>query len=100
MQEETPKPHYLFVCTGSRCHELAETNEEGASVLQKQVKAEIKAKGYHDNIRVSKSGCLGMCETAPNIMYQPENRMCSHVQLCDKDEIVKTLEQYRSNDFS
>ena len=95
MEEVTPKKNYVFVCTGSRCHELADVNEEGASILQKQVKADIKCKGWNDTIRISKSGCLGSCETAPNIMFQPENKLCSNVSLKDKDEIVEYLSQFK-----
>lgn len=91
MREEKPKDHYLFVCTGSRCSELSLQDDEGASLLQKKIKAEIKAKGYDNTIRVSKSGCLGACEVAPNVMFQPENRLCSGVELGDAEQLIIEL---------
>lgn len=90
MKEETPKDHYLFVCMGSRCRELTKCDEEGTSILQKNLKSFVKDNGWKDQIRVGKSGCLGSCETAPNIMLQPENRLCSGVGL-DDEQYLKDL---------
>ena len=95
MQDQKAKDQYLFICTGSKCHELAKRDSDGVSVLQKKIKATIKERGWNDTIRISKSGCLGSCETAPNVLFQPENRLCSHVSLDDAEEILKELENTR-----
>jgi NADH:ubiquinone oxidoreductase subunit E len=91
MKEEKSREHYLFVCTGSRCRELTEIDHEGASVLQKNLKSYVKEQGWKDKIRIGKSGCLGSCETAPNVMFQPENRLCSDVSLKDEQELRSIL---------
>lgn len=91
MKDETAREHYLFVCMGTRCRETSQLDDEGASVLQQNLKAYVKACGWKESIRVGKSGCLGSCDSAPNIMFQPENRLCSNVHLNDENDIKEIL---------
>lgn len=73
---------HVLVCGGTGCH--SSQGDEIRQLLEKKAE-EIGL----DNIKVSLTGCFGLCETGPNIVIYPEGIFYSHVKLEDVDEIVE-----------
>jgi (2Fe-2S) ferredoxin len=44
-----------------------------------------------DKIRVSKSGCLDVCEEGANVLITPDNLWLHHVELSDVTGILEKL---------
>ena len=97
-QHGIPYKCHLFVCTNTRDGMQKSCGDEGTADLKKSIKAEIKARGWKGTVRVSVSGCLGLCEIGPNIMLYPQKMLFSGVTLDDLPEIFQTVEEILSAD--
>src|SRR5271154_6855204 len=93
---ETSKPQfekYVFVCTNERPE--GERVSCGGSfcgkALAAQLKEEVKKAGMADKIRVSKSGCLDVCEEGANVLITPDNLWLHHAELSDIPSILEKL---------
>ena len=42
-------------------------------------------------VRVSQSGCLGLCENGPNVMIYPQGLLFTGVTMDDVDRIVEEV---------
>ncbi len=93
---ESTKPafeKYVFVCTNERAE--GERVSCGKSFCGKELHAKlkeaVKQAGLANKIRVSKSGCLDMCEEGANILIYPENLWLNHVELNDISAVLEKL---------
>jgi (2Fe-2S) ferredoxin len=57
------------------------------------LKEAVDGKGWKGKVRVSTSGCMGVCATGPNVMIYPQKIWFSAVSADDVDEIVSAIEQ-------
>ena len=72
-----------------------ENSDKGAKkALKAAIKAEIKTRGWKGTVRVSASGCLGVCEAGPNIMLYPQQIWFSGVSSENLPEIIQTVEGF------
>lgn len=78
---------YLFVCENAR-EDGRCCMPQGAQIREKLKKA-VKDKGLAGQVRVSRSGCLDMCEEGPNVLLMPDNKWFSGVGLDDLEPILK-----------
>jgi (2Fe-2S) ferredoxin len=92
-QHVSPYKCHLFVCTNSRDGERKSCGDEGAPDLKATLKAEVNAQGWKGIVRVSTAGCLGVCETGPNIMLYPQKVWFSNVTRNDLPEIIRVVEE-------
>ncbi len=92
-QHITPYKCHLFVCTNSRGGERKSCGDERAADLKATIKAEIKKRGWKGIVRVSETGCLGVCNTGPNIMIYPQKIWFSAVSADDLPEIFQIVEE-------
>jgi (2Fe-2S) ferredoxin len=90
-QQISPYPCHLFVCTKSRNGEKKSCGDHGASDLKAAIKKEIKERGWKGIVRVSDSGCLGVCTSGPNIMIYPQKIWLSAVSPDDLPEIIRIV---------
>ncbi|NLX62334.1 MAG: NADH-quinone oxidoreductase subunit NuoF [Tissierellia bacterium] len=65
-------------CHSSNSHKIIELLEE-----------KVKENGLDEHIKISLTGCFGLCAAGPNIVIYPEGIFYSHVKLEDVDEIVE-----------
>ena len=79
----------VLVCTNQRTDGTKCCAAGGSDELREQLKAKVKEAKLP--VRVSKSGCLGMCETGPTVVIMPDNLWFGAVAVQDIDEIVKLL---------
>lgn len=88
---EISKPRfekYLLVCenereAGSCC------GKKDSGVFREALKKNITELGLSDRIRVSRTGCLDVCDEGPNILLMPDNIWFKRVELQDLPEIIR-----------
>jgi (2Fe-2S) ferredoxin len=89
----SPYKCHLFVCTNTRDGEQKSCGDACAADLKAAIKAEIRLRGWKGRVRVSTSGCLGVCESGPNIMLYPQKIWFSEVSRDDLPEIIQVVEE-------
>lgn len=81
LKQPVPYKRIIFVCTNKKedpskpC--CASRKSEDIVSKLKQV---VREKNLKDQIRVSRTGCMGKCENGPNIMVYPEGIWYSNVK--------------------
>ena len=91
--KKTPYKCHLFVCTRSRNGEEKSCADGHSSEVKSMIKAAIHDRGWKGVVRVSESGCLGVCSLGPNIMIYPQSIWLSQVRPADVPEILNIVEQ-------
>lgn len=93
---KTDKPafeKYVFVCTNERT--VGERVSCGASFCGKElfvgIKESVKKAGMSGKIRISKTGCLDVCEEGPNVLIYPDSLWLNHVEMADIPAILEKL---------
>lgn len=97
-EQKSPFKCHLFVCTNIRDSGRAACGDHGTADLKATIKAEISNRGWKGTVRVSESGCLGVCEEGPNIMVYPQQLWFSAVSAEDLSTILKTVEDILENE--
>lgn len=93
MKSKTPYLDHVFVCNGERCRELSPQDNAGQSEYKNELKAQVGSLGLKKKVRVSQCGCLGVCETAPNIMCYPRSELYSEVKASDLPNILHDIQR-------
>ena len=57
----------ILCCGGTGCH------ASNSNVLMDNLRAEIKAAGLEDDVRVIQTGCFGFCAQGPIVKVMPDN---------------------------
>jgi len=73
---------HILVCGGTGCH------SSGSDKLYDLFEDELKAAGLHDEVKVIKTGCFGLCALGPVVVVYPEGAFYSQVKSEDVKEIV------------
>ncbi len=87
-QKESPFVCHVFVCTNDRLGKKKSCADGDSPAVRKSLKKEIGDRGWKGKVRVSQSGCLGLCAKGPNVMIHPQNIWFSQVSKSDVDLIV------------
>ncbi len=89
----TPFMCHIFVCTKSRNGEKKSCGDEGTPTIKALIKTEIKNRGWKGCVRVSDSGCLGLCAEGPNLVIYPQKIWLASVSPNDLPEIIRIVEE-------
>ena len=92
---EVQKPPYVYhilVCTNDRQGKGKSCADGDASGIRSRLKSEIKDRGWKGRVRVSQTGCMGLCGKGPNVILYPQNQWFSGVTEADVPDIVGTLD--------
>jgi len=92
-QNESPYICHLFVCTKTRGGERKSCADSDSPAFKAAIKQEIADRGWKGRVRVSDSGCLGLCEKGSNIIIYPQKIWFSAVNENDLPEIFQALEE-------
>lgn len=92
-KNHSPYKAHLFICIKSRRADRKSCGDSCGPDLKKTLKEEVTKRGWKPQIRISDSGCLGLCEAGPNIMIYPQKIWFSEVTPADVPEILQTLEE-------
>ena len=73
---------HVMVCGGTGC------TSSGSQKIIDAFNAEIAAVGLHEEVKVIKTGCFGLCALGPIVVVYPEGSFYSMVKPEDVKEIV------------
>jgi len=93
MQKETgPFECHVFVCTNDR-HGSGKScaDSGGNAALKDYLKEQTKKRGWKGRVRVSSSGCMGLCEKGPNVMIYPQKVLFTNASPADGDLIIEEI---------
>ena len=74
---------HILVCTGTGC------SATGSAGLIDEFNKQLQAAGLDKEVRVVKTGCLGLCNVGPNVVVYPEGVYYCHVSPENVKEIVE-----------
>ncbi len=91
-----PFRYHVYLCTQEKPDPNAPscTNRGSKEVLE-ALRAELNQAGLGDEVHVTASGSLGLCDRGPNMVVYPEGVWYSGVQKTDVAEIVR--EHFKNN---
>ncbi len=90
--KKTPFKVHVFICVNDRQGARKSCADENGMEIKARIKDAVKARGWFvPQVRVSQSGCLGLCEKGPNVMIYPQEILFSGVTLDDVDRIVDEI---------
>jgi (2Fe-2S) ferredoxin len=90
-QRKSPYICHLFICVKSRGGERKSCGDHIGPQLKFMLKEAVKNQGWRGKVRVSDAGCLGVCESGPNIMIQPQGIWLSNVSKSDVQDIIELV---------
>lgn len=90
----TPYLCHLFVCSNVRNKpDNPGCGANGGGELKAIIKQEIKDRGWKGKVRVSTTGCMGLCGSGPNVLLHPQGIHYSAVTETDLPMILETAAQ-------
>ena len=92
MEKSNPRFNkYIFVCENSRnpSEERKSCGPRGGVAICEKLKAAVKERGLQSKIRVTRTGCLDVCEQGPTVLIYPDNVWYKFVKPGDVEEIIR-----------
>lgn len=89
--------HHIFVCASFRMSGSPQgvCNKKGAGSLLQYLEGELSDRGM-DDVAVSMTGCLKLCDRGPVMAVYPENYWYGNVTENKIDEILDALSEGKS----
>jgi (2Fe-2S) ferredoxin len=97
-KNESPYLSHVFVCTNDRKGERKSCADNNSQSIKSKLKDAVNEKGWKGKVRISTSGCMGLCARGSNIIIYPQKVWFSEVFPDDADEIVSTIERIIADD--
>jgi (2Fe-2S) ferredoxin len=97
-QNESPYVSHVFVCTNDRGGERKSCADNKSQLIKSKLKDAVNEKGWKGKVRISTSGCMGLCAKGSNVMIYPQKVWFSEVFPDDVDEIVSAIEHVMADD--
>ena len=82
---------HVFVCVNNRTDKRKACAHNKSSEIRQKLKIESRKRWPKETVRVSQSGCLGVCEHGPNVMIYPQNKWFIKVSSADVDQILNEI---------
>ncbi|MBM4152889.1 MAG: (2Fe-2S) ferredoxin domain-containing protein [Kiritimatiellaceae bacterium] len=93
--QKQPSPYvsHIFVCSNIRENEPLNPGcgTKGGGTLKSLLKTAVKDRGWKGRVRVSSSGCLGLCTQGPNVIIYPQGIHFSAVTEADVPAILDAV---------
>ena len=89
-----PYKKFVCVCTNTRAdgQEACANPGRGGDEVWRRLKEGVEHAGLKGKVRVTRSGCLGLCAHGPNLLIYPDGDWRSGVRPEDVPEILKGLD--------
>ncbi len=89
----TPYQCHIFVCSNVRENnpENPGCGAKGGATLKDLLKKAVKDRGWKGKVRVSTSGCMGLCAQGPNVVLYPQGIHFSAVTENDLPAILEAV---------
>jgi (2Fe-2S) ferredoxin len=97
-QNESPYVAHVFVCTNDRRGERKSCADNNSPLTKSKLKDIVNAKGLKGKVRISTSGCMGLCAKGSNVMIYPQKVWFSEVLPDDVEKIVSAIERIVADD--
>lgn len=92
-ENQTPYFCHILVCVNDR-QGARKSCADGQSVAIKDyLKEEAAKRGWSGRVRVSQTGCLGLCQKGPNIMLYPQGIWWSEATPNDCGAVLDKVEE-------
>lgn len=92
-KNESPYISHVFVCTNDRKGERKSCSDNNSELIKATLKSVVNENGWKEKVRISTSGCMGLCANGPNVIIYPQKIWFSEVSLDDVEEIVAVIER-------
>ncbi|HSO19637.1 MAG TPA: (2Fe-2S) ferredoxin domain-containing protein [Desulfosarcina sp.] len=92
-QNQSPYVSHVFVCTNDRKGVRKSCADNGSPQIKAELKQAVNENGWKGRVRISTSGCMGLCANGPNVMIYPQKIWFSGVLPDDVDGIVSAIER-------
>jgi (2Fe-2S) ferredoxin len=91
--QSSPYLCHIFVCSNVRENrpEKPGCGAFGGGELKAAIKQAITDRGWKGKVRVSTTGCMGLCGGGPNVLLHPQGIHYSAVSTKDIDPILKQV---------
>lgn len=89
---EVPFVCHVFVCTNDRAGKRKSCADGQSAQLREMLKEEVEKRGWRGRVRISQSGCLGLCADGPNVILYPQAVWFSEVGAGDVPRILANIE--------
>lgn len=95
MANELVSPYlaHVFVCTNDRKGEQQSCADNNSQALKDRLKEAVQERGWKGNVRISTSGCMGLCAKGANVLIYPQQIWFSETRPEDAGKILATLEK-------
>ena len=95
---ESPFVAHVFVCTNDRDGERKSCADNNSKTVKSKLKKSVYDRGWKGKIRVSTSGCMGLCAKGSNVIIYPQKIWLSNIFPEDVDEIISILERIMADE--
>jgi (2Fe-2S) ferredoxin len=95
---ESPYVAHVFVCTNNRGGERKSCADNNSPIVKSKLKEAVNEKGWKGKVRISTSGCMGLCSKGSNVMIYPQKIWFSEISPDKVDEIIVTIERIIETD--
>lgn len=94
----TPYRCHIFVCSNVRANqpENPGCGTKGGGELKDLLKQGVNERGWKGKVRVSSTGCLGLCSQGPNVLLHPQEIHFSGVTAEDVPAILNEVQTFLS----
>ena len=93
-QGDVPYLCHILVCVNDRHGERQSCSDGMSPEIRDHLKEQVEKRGWKPRVRVSQTGCLGLCAKGPNVMLYPQNIWFSGVTLADADTILDKVAEF------
>ena len=95
MAKELVAPYvaHVFVCTNDRKGERQSCADNNTQALKDRLKEAVGEKGWKGKVRISTSGCMGLCAQGANVLIYPQQIWFAETQVDDAAKILAILEK-------
>jgi (2Fe-2S) ferredoxin len=91
IEQKSPYVCHVFVCTTDRRGKRRCCANSAAGELGLRLAGEVEANGWKEWVRITQSGCVGLCEGGPVVMVYPQGRWFVGVQEDDVAAIMGSI---------
>jgi len=93
-QQPSPYACHIFVCSNVRDNPAKPgCGASGGGKLKDILKQAIQDRGWKGLVRVSTTGCMGLCGDGPNILLHPQGIHFSAITEADLPAILESVSQ-------
>ena len=97
-KNESPYAAHVFVCANDRKGERKSCADNNSGQIRSNLNDAVNARGWKGKVRVSTSGCMGLCAKGSNVMIYPQKIWFAEVFPDGVEEIVAAMEEIMANE--